>query len=491
MAVEIPGYEGFEDIARGGFGVVYRAQDVRLGRVVAVKVLSRVELDDQALERFDRERRAMGALSWHPHIVVVHDSGRTAGGEPYLVMEYLEGGSLADDLAARGALPWDEAVARVIEVAGALQVAHDAGLLHRDLKPANIMRGPYGEAKLTDFGIVGTEDAGHTATGMVSFTLGHAAPEVLQGQRATARSDVYSLASTLYELVAGRAPFLRPGEDSIVPAVMRTVNEPVPDLGRADAPPGLMAVLTEAMAKDPESRPAEPAALGRELQQVQREAGVPVTELRLDPKAGGADLDRSGATITAARATTGPVARPTGAAIPPPPPPPPAPVGPPGPTVVADSDGSGPSRGVLIAAAAAVVIAMVAAAVVAVFALGDGGSGDEEAAPTSSSSAATSAPAVEEQDVTSTTASVSDPSGTSGTSASAELEAFCDSVDEYVAGANALAAGVVEEADRAVLDQLGTELTADALDLATSGLSAEEQDRYQECSDALTEAGQG
>lgn len=476
MAVEIPGYGSFDEIARGGFGVVYRAEDVELGRVVAVKVLSRVELDDEALVRFDRERRAMGALSWHPHIVVVHDSGRTASGEPYLAMEYLEGGSLADDLAARGALSWDEAVARVIEVAGALQVAHDAGLLHRDLKPANIMRGPYGEAKLTDFGIVGTEDAGHTATGMVSFTLGHAAPEVLQGERATTRSDVYSLASTLYELVAGRAPFLRAGEESIVPAIMRTVNEPVPDLGRPDVPPGLMNVLTAAMAKDPSARPADAASLGRLLQQVQREAGVPVTELRLDPKAGGADLDRSGATVTVVPPVSGPVT---------PPPPPPSPASSP----EEPAGGAGPRRGVLIGVVAAAV-ALVGAAVLVALTLGGGdGSSDGEARVATTTTDVFAA----DDDTTGTTASSSGASSETGASASdnLDLEAFCDSVDEYVAGANAVLSGDADEADRAALDELGTELTDTAVAVAQSGLSADEQVRFQECSDNLTEAGQG
>ncbi len=475
MAVEIPGYGSFEEIARGGFGVVYRAEDVELGRVVAVKVLSRVELDDEALVRFDRERRAMGALSWHPHIVVVHDSGRTGDGEPYLAMEYLEGGSLADDLAARGALAWDEAVARVIEVAGALQVAHDAGLLHRDLKPANIMRGPYGEAKLTDFGIVGTEDAGNTATGMVSFTLGHAAPEVLQGERATARSDVYSLASTLFELVAGRAPFLRAGEDSIVPAVMRTVNEPVPDLGRPDAPIGLMAVLTAAMAKDPESRPADPAALGRLLQQVQREAGVPVTELRLDPKAGGADLDQSGATV----AVAAPTMVPKSASAPPVPPPAP-------PARDTASSGTGPRRGVVVGAIAGAV-ALVAVAVVAALVLGGGdGSSDGEAAPTTT----TSAVGDDGSDPTATTEPASQSEADEG-SGSLTLELWCDSVDQYVELADRLLADPSNTELQAQIAESGPALSEAAVTLAQSGLSAEEQVRYQECSDALTEAGQG
>lgn len=475
MAVSIPGYGEFDEIARGGFGVVYRAQDIELGRVVAVKVLSRIELDEQALERFDRERRAMGALSWHPHIVVVHDSGRTAEGEPYLAMEYLEGGSLADDLSAGGALAWDEAMARIIEVAGALQVAHDAGLLHRDLKPANIMRGPYGEAKLTDFGIVGTEDAGNTATGMVSFTLGHAAPEVLQGDRATARSDVYSLASTLYELVAGRAPFLRPGEDSIVPAVMRTVNDPVPDLERPGVPPALASVLVGAMAKSPADRPADAATFGRLLQRVQREAGVPVTELRLDPKA-----SDSGATVTSA----------VPAATPPPPPPPPArpaPAAPPS----GDEGPAVPQRRTVALAVVGGVVAVLVVVAVAAFLLSGGGDDPGTAASITVTTATTDGSNGASDSSASSTVE-DEGSGSSGAASDdVDLEAFCDSVDEYVAAADAIVAGTADDGDRAVFAELGVELPETAVAVATAGLDADEQQRYLECTDALTEAGQG
>ncbi|MCB1005688.1 MAG: serine/threonine protein kinase [Acidimicrobiales bacterium] len=481
MAVEIPGYGDFEEIARGGFGVVYRAHDVGLGRVVAVKVLSRVELDDQALERFDRERRAMGALSWHPHIVVVHESGRTGSGEPYLVMEYLEGGSLADDLTARGPFPWEEAVARIVEVAGALQVAHEAGLLHRDLKPANVMRGPYGEAKLTDFGIVGTEDAGNTATGMISFTLGHAAPEVLQGQRATTRSDVYSLASTLYELVAGRAPFLRPGEDSIVPAVMRTINEPVPDLGRPDVPAALAVALTEAMAKDPATRPADAAAFGRRLQQVQREAGVAVTELRLDPKAGGGDPARSGATVTTAPPPTAPSpsAPPTSAgsmSAPPAAGPPPAP----------SAGGDGSRRGLVVGAVAAAVLVLVVAVVAVVALRGGGSSGDTAAATTT-----TAAVGPDDAGTTGTTAVSGSSGAAGGSSDNADLESFCDTIDEYAAAADALLVDPNDAEARATVDELGPVVSEQAVALAQSGLDVDEQARLEECTNALSEAGQG
>lgn len=476
MAVSIPGYDELDEIARGGFGVVYRAQHTELNRVVAVKVLSRVELDDAAVVRFDRERRAMGALSWHPHIVVVHDSGQTAEGYPFLVMEYLERGSLADEIEAGGPLPWQTAVALTIEVAGALQVAHDADLLHRDLKPANIMRGPYGEAKLTDFGIVGGADGGQTATGMVSFTLGHAAPEVLQGERATSLSDVYSLGSTLFELLTGRAPFLRAGEETIVPAVMRTINEPVPDLSEVDLPSALVDAVTMAMAKAPSERPATVAAFAQLLQTVQRGAGVPVTELRLDPRAAasvtGADV-RSGDTIVPA----------TGLPPAPPPPPPPASV-----AVSALAADSAPlpspaPRNKMVVAAVSAVAVLVLVAAVAVLALSGG---DDDAGGPSSTTSVTTA---EDSTGAATTAAVPDTETGGGATENADLEDWCAAVDDYVATADAAVADPTDAELQQELAATGPELSATAVELARSGLSSDEQVRYQECTEALSGAG--
>ncbi|MCB1015675.1 MAG: serine/threonine protein kinase, partial [Acidimicrobiales bacterium] len=152
MAIEVAGYDQIEEVARGGFGVVYRARQVGFDRTVALKVLSQLQADDHAARRWQRECQAMGALSWHPNIVAVYDLGTTGDGHPYLAMEFLDRGSLADRLLHLGPLSWEEAVNMTIQVSGALQAAHDAGVLHRDLKPENVMVGLYGEAKLTDFG---------------------------------------------------------------------------------------------------------------------------------------------------------------------------------------------------------------------------------------------------------------------------------------------------------------------------------------------------
>ncbi len=280
----VAGYTILAELGRGGFAVVYRARQDTVGREVALKILSRVDLDARALQRFQREARAMGALSWHPHIVVLHDAGQASDGVPYLAMEYLEQGSLGDRLRAAGPLSWDAVAVIGIEVAGALETAHREGLLHRDLKPENLLIGPWGHTKLADFGIVtpatGTRTTGAGA-GSVTGTIAHTAPEVLDGARATVASDVYSLGSTLYELLAGAPAFLRPGDESAIVMALRAVTEPVPDLRARGIPDPLAAVVERAMAKSPAERYPTALALGQALQHVQSTADHPVTLLRL------------------------------------------------------------------------------------------------------------------------------------------------------------------------------------------------------------------
>src|SRR5690349_21470294 len=145
--IGVPGCKDATEIGRGGFGVVYRARQPAISRTVAVKVLAADGLDVDARHRFEGEVRAMGRLGGHPHIVTVHQAGFTAGGNPYILMAYEDGGSLAD----RGpAGSWPEAVAGGITIAGALESAHRAGLLHRDVTPRNILVSRYGEPKLAD-----------------------------------------------------------------------------------------------------------------------------------------------------------------------------------------------------------------------------------------------------------------------------------------------------------------------------------------------------
>jgi serine/threonine-protein kinase PknK len=155
MPPEIPGYHVLAEIGHGGFAVVYRAHDHRFYRSVAIKVL-RGPLDAASRKRFERERRAMGTLSRHPHCVTVYDSGFTSDDRPYLVMEDMSGGSLRQRI-RDGPMPWPEVVAIGVKLAGALHAAHEAGVLHRDIKPENVLCSAYGEPKIADFGIARLE----------------------------------------------------------------------------------------------------------------------------------------------------------------------------------------------------------------------------------------------------------------------------------------------------------------------------------------------
>lgn len=278
--MDIPGYDDLREIGRGGFAVVFSARQVAFDRRVAIKVLATPGTDEDRRRRFDRECAAMGRLGWHPNIVHVYEAGHTGLGQPYLVMEELAEGSLADQIQRSGPMPWEEALPWTIQLCGALAAAHGEGVLHRDLKPENVLLDGFGEVKLTDFGIAALTGATATATGMVTASVAHAAPEVLNGGRATVASDVYSLGSTLYFLLSGMLPFVRDTDESIVPAVVRATSEPVPDLRPAGVPDAVASVVEQAMAKEPEERPDGAEALAERLRTIQGEAGLVPTALR-------------------------------------------------------------------------------------------------------------------------------------------------------------------------------------------------------------------
>lgn len=258
------GIEGITDAVRigaGGYGTVYRARQEAFDRTVAVKVLRAPAFDEEVRRRFDRECRALGSLSGHPHIVAVHASGVAASGLCYLVLEYLPGGTLAQRMAASGPLPAAEVAGIGVKLAGALASAHAAGVLHRDLKPENILVSAYGEPQLVDFGVAHVEGGSVTQSGAITGTLAHAAPEVLSGERGLEAADVYSLASTLYALLAGQAPFVRSGEVAFFPLMARVLTEPPPDLRARGVPAELWQTLEQALVKDPAKRTASASAL--------------------------------------------------------------------------------------------------------------------------------------------------------------------------------------------------------------------------------------
>lgn len=276
----IAGYQDLVEIGRGGYAVVYRAEQVALQRTVAIKVVSGSDVDATRVRRFERECAAIGSLSGHPHVVSVFDAGTTDAGMPYLSMEHLPRGSLGDRLRDGGSLEVHEVVTIGIQLCAALEAAHQRDVLHRDLKPENVLVGEEGRCKLADFGIAVVADATqHTATGTVVGTVKHSAPEVLAGDRATVASDVYSLGSTLFALLAGAAPFWRQGDESAVPAMLRAIRDPLPDLRARGVPEAVATAIETACAKEPDRRFPSAAAFGAALQQAQGRLGDRVTPM--------------------------------------------------------------------------------------------------------------------------------------------------------------------------------------------------------------------
>jgi serine/threonine-protein kinase PknK len=265
------------EIGAGGDGVVYRTHQPELHRDVAVKVIRATALDEGAVARFDRERTAMGVLSSHPAIVTVHEAGFTSRGQPYLVMEHMAGGTLAERVAEEGPLPWTRALDVGVRLAEALGAAHAAGVLHRDVKPQNILISAYGDVKLGDFGISGLveSEAVTVQFGRLPGTLEHVAPEVLAGDRASAASDIYSLASTLYALLTGTPAFRHPTDEMLVQVIQRVIFEEPPDLRPFGVPAGVAAAIERGMAKDPADRPASGDQFAAELRAALRLATAP------------------------------------------------------------------------------------------------------------------------------------------------------------------------------------------------------------------------
>jgi len=257
-------YEIQSPLGAGGMGEVYRARDTRLGRDVAIKVLpSHLSSDPDLKARFEREAKAISALS-HPHICHLYDIG-SQGGTDYLVMELLEGESLADRL-QKGPLPLKQALQYGIEIAEALEKAHKSGIVHRDVKPGNIMLTKSG-AKLLDFGLakpsqsVAATLSGSMATmskpltveGTIVGTFQYMAPEQVQGHDADARSDLFALGAVLYEMMTGKRAFSGKSQVSVMSAILEKEPEPI-SAAQPLAPRALDHVIQRALAKDPDDR---------------------------------------------------------------------------------------------------------------------------------------------------------------------------------------------------------------------------------------------
>jgi len=243
----------------GGMSEVWAADDVELGRRVALKLLAR----DADPARFEREAQAVAALA-HPNICRLYDYGE-ADGRPFMVLEYLGGGTLEDRLAPGEPYPPEDTERIARELAAGLAHAHARGLIHRDLKPANVLFDGEGVAKIADFGIARLVGSGTlTETGTLLGTAAYISPEQAQGLPATTASDVYSFGVILYRLLAGRLPF--ESESPIELARMHVQERPFPLAdARPTAPPALAALAEASLAKDPQARPPDGGALVRAL----------------------------------------------------------------------------------------------------------------------------------------------------------------------------------------------------------------------------------
>jgi tRNA A-37 threonylcarbamoyl transferase component Bud32 len=330
-APAVPGYEILEELGRGGMGVVYKARDLRLNRLVAIKMaLAGARATDEGRARFGAEAEAVARLE-HPHIVRVLTSGEHQG-QPYFVMEYVEGGGLDRQLQGRPQPPGD-AARLVMLLARAVHAAHQRGLVHRDLKPANILLAPpadepalntaYGCPRITDFGLVKwlNESPGQTAHGVVLGTPRYMAPEQARGDsRAIGpATDVYALGAILYELLTGRVASQR---EDLPPTSGRShgrTPESAPTL-RVGLPPALEAVCRRCLAERPRERYPTAAELANDLERFLRGEGVlaPPPRPRWPLVLAGALVAVAALGVTLGALIWGRLGRPAGSATPPP-----------------------------------------------------------------------------------------------------------------------------------------------------------------------------
>jgi eukaryotic-like serine/threonine-protein kinase len=282
-------------LGQGGMAQVYKGTDTVLGRPVAIKILAPQYAKDQSfVDRFRREAQSAARLN-HPNVVGVYDTG-SDDGTHYIVMEFVEGRTLADFLSSGGSLLPERAVELASSVCVALSEAHKAGIVHRDIKPGNIMVTRNGEVKVMDFGIARAATAETvTATATVLGTASYLSPEQAQGKPVDARSDIYSLGIVLYEMLVGRVPF---GGDSAVAVAYKHVQEPPepPSRINPDISPSLEAVVMRALAKNPDNRYQTAEEFCADLDRVRR--GMPVAATPLLP---GAETQAIASPVTATR----------------------------------------------------------------------------------------------------------------------------------------------------------------------------------------------
>ena len=259
-------YQIISELGQGAMGVVYKATDPLIDRVVAIKTINLALALDEKEEyeaRFYQEAKAAGRLS-HPNIVTIYDVGKS-GDVAYIAMEFLKGREVRDILDDGEKLPVAQVIDIVIQVAQGLAYAHEHGIVHRDIKPSNIMVIRDGHVKITDFGIARMESAAvHTQTGMVLGSPKYMSPEQVMGKAIDQRSDIFSLGVMLYEMLAGKTPFVGENVNAIMYQTLNTVPLP-PSAMNPDVPEMLNFIVAKALAKSLEDRYQDAKDLANDL----------------------------------------------------------------------------------------------------------------------------------------------------------------------------------------------------------------------------------